>query len=290
MKNLYEIKNGAITIYVGEMRGQEFAFKGFTVDNAPENYYVTYHSSYDIYPPDKTVIEIGKYLFDLYKTEADGQLKRYIEDNISRYEFYAERDEYNNFPFWSEILNTAGIEPTMKNPHELDLSDVMNGFVGLSINGVVCKYSFTEYKTVEYTYRYTRDKPIESAIEIFYRDKMLNELLALEQYRRGIAVPAYMELVKLREFLHEKKSVKLVMKSGLVYDLKKDRLYVRDILNMYISGDKLCFNLNNSYYLRPQMRAVQPLSELDYLQYGKNKHYISEQNLLQYTKNKEERA
>ena len=266
MKKLYQIKNDGITVYT-EWRSQEFKFKGFTVDNDPASYYVIYQSTYDPVPNNREAVEMGKYLFNLYKAEADAQLQEYIEDNIDRYYFYAEYQD-NNFPFWSNIINTIGIEPKINSSYEVDLTEIMDGIVRLSINGVTCKYSFTEQKSFGFEPHYTRSEPIVSAMEIFYRGRILNELLALEQYNRGVSVPAYVELVKLREFLQDKKSVKIVMKSGEIYDLKKDNIYVRDIINHYHSDGRLCFNLNNSYYAKPKMKYVQQLGELDYLQYG----------------------
>ena len=280
MKKLYQIQNGNITVYV-EWKGKEFKFMGFTVDNDPESYYVIYKSSYDPLPNDKIVVEMGKYLFNLYKTEADNQLQKYIENNINDYTFYGEYQN-NSFPFWSNVINTAGTMPKSDTNYEVDLTDIMDGVVRLSTNGMYCKYNFIERMSIGFDSHYSRTEPICSAMEIFYRGNVLNELLALEQYKRGVGVPAYNEIVKLKEFLQEKKSVKIVMKSGEIYDLKKDNITVRDILNHYYNDGKLCFNLNNSYYLKPNMRYVQPLSELDYLQYGKHKHYISEKNLSIY--------
>ena len=279
-KKLYEIKNGNITVYV-ESRGREFKFMGFTVYDNPESYYVVYKSPYDPVPDNRIAVEMGKYLFNLYKAEADIQLQKHINDNINDYAFYCEYQD-NSFPFWSGIINTAGIEPKIKTDYDVDLTGIMDGIVTLSTNNVNCKFDFIERKSIGFDPHYTRDTPVVSAMEIFYRDRVLNELVALEQYKRGVGVPAYGELVKLREFLQEKKSVKLVMKSGEIYDLKKDSLIVRDILGHYHSEGKLCFNLNNSYYARPHMKYVHLLSELDYLQYGRHKHYINEANLLNY--------
>jgi hypothetical protein len=36
--NIYEIRSGAITVYVGSWNGKDFSFKGFTVENDPINY------------------------------------------------------------------------------------------------------------------------------------------------------------------------------------------------------------------------------------------------------------
>jgi len=247
MSKLYEIKNGSITIYVGDWRNAEFRFKGFTIENDPDNYYVSHSGRYDPSPPDgRAIVEVGEYLYTMYRAEADAQLQKYTEDNITRYDFYTECED-NSFPFWTEIVNKAGIEPTTNNNYEVDLSELMNGVVGLSTHGVTIKYDFIERKTVGYESRYTRSEPIVSAMEVFYRDKMLREILALEQYRRGIGVPAYGELVKLREFLQAKKSVKFVMKSGKVYELKKDSLWVRDIVSHYVKESRIYFNLNNNY-------------------------------------------
>jgi hypothetical protein len=285
MNNLYEIKSGAITVYVGSWNGKDFSFKGFTAEGDTENYYVIYNSSYDSPPADRKVVEIGKYLYDLYKTEADSELQKYIEDNIDNYDFYSECDEYNAFPFWQNIINSAGIEPQSRDNYDINLAEIMNSVVIFSIKGVHCRYNFKENKTISFAWDYTREEePITSPMRIFYRGRILNELIALEQYRRNIAVPAYAELVKLREFLQGKKSLKYVMKSGEIYEYKRDSIYVSSILNQYYSDGELRFNLNNSYHLKPSMKTVQPLIELDYLQYGKQKHYINEQNLLNYKK------
>jgi hypothetical protein len=209
MKKLYEILNGDVTVYV-KWQSKNFQFMGFTVCNDRKNYYVEYESKYDSLPNDRTAVEIGKYLYNLYKNEADAQLEKYIENNITNYDFYSKCKD-NSFPFWDNILSTAGIMPVITPNYDIDLTDMMDGIVKLLIGRFICTYNFAEQKTIGFVPKNIASESITSAMEIFYNEKIINEMLALEQYKRGVGVPAYGELVRLREFLQEKKSVKIVL-------------------------------------------------------------------------------
>lgn len=76
------------------------------------------------------------------------------------------------------------------------------------------------------------------------------------------------------------------MKSGIVHELKKDSLCVADIIRHYSEDGRLSYYLNHSYYLKPDIERNLPLSSLDYLQFGKQKHYINEQKLSDYSRPK----
>jgi hypothetical protein len=281
-EKLYEIKNGAVTLYVDKWLGKEFRFKAFTVESDKDNYFVESNISDRYCPDNRKSVHIEDYLYKLYKAEADVQLRNYIDKNINRYDFYNETDN-NDFKFWGNVINNAGLEPLCHHHCELNFSELTEGIVRIVMNHIHCRYSFVEKKTLEYIPpSYAKSEKIKSALEVMYSGK-LNEYLALEQYRLGLAVPAYDELAKLREFLKDKKSVKLVMKSRKIHELKKDSLQVTDILKHFSYDDKLCFWLNNDYWLKPRIEQCQPLEQLDYLQHGKHQHYINREKLSKYT-------
>lgn len=289
-EKVYEIRNGEITVYVDHWHRKEFRFKGFTVDNDTENYFVESNGSNEFCPDGRNMVRLIDYLFQMYKSEADTQLWKYLKRNINRYDLYNEYST-DGFSLWNKIINTAGLDPIYRNYHELDLSEVPDGIVSIIINQIKCRYSFADKKTLAFIQPSYYDKPnlIKSAMDVFHRGR-LTEYLALEQFKRGIAVPAYDELVRLREFLADKKSLRLVMKSGEVYHLIKDSLCVSDILKHFSDNGKLCFCLNNNYWLKPQMDQCLPLDQLDYLLFCKQKYYIDQANLLKYTNSNEKRG
>lgn len=286
MDKLYELQEGHIIAYFEKWLDNSLKFKGFTVDYDTENYFVNSYSTNEPCPVGRKPLHLKDYLYNIYKAEADAQLRKYIDDNINNYIFYSRYDGHD-FPFWSNVINNVGVEPVFRHYPEVNLSDVMNGIVGIMINNVMCRYDFVSRKIAGFgsnNYHSIYNESI-SAMGVFYRSH-LDGLVALEQYRRGMSVPAYDELVRLREFLQDKKSVKLVMKSSIVHELKSDTLRVSDILKQYSDNGRLQFKLNDSYYLKPQIKQCLPLDDLDYLQYGKHRHYIDQDKLYNYTKTK----
>ena len=107
---LYEIKNGAVTLYVDQWLGTEFRFKAFTVSNDPDSFFVDSGILEKYCPDDRKIVRIVDYLYEHYRGEADVQLLKCIKRNINNYDSYSKIDE-NEFRFWNKAINTAGLEP-----------------------------------------------------------------------------------------------------------------------------------------------------------------------------------
>jgi hypothetical protein len=264
-KALYPITNGKVTLYTSlNYKGTAFEFEGFTVERDAENLFMPYVVKNNASSVDgRKCLNIREYLVNQYKTLADEQLQSYIEQHLNDYGIY----ELTSNCF-SNILKYAGEEPDMNFHDELKLDQVIDGIVGIRINHTVCKYNFADGKPVGYFDDNNKPLP-KTPLNVFYGG-VLDRLLAVEQYRRGLAPPVYTEFAKLNSFLKGKKSVKLVMKNGSVFDYRNGGdVHISCILSLTARG----FTFNNSYRFTSKI-ANQPVEELDYFQFGKKKYII----------------
>ena len=264
---LYSIQKGKFTYYLEcSHTGIEFKFIGFTIEGT-EGFFKKYH--YDHSKEEVSghpCIDISAYLLEKLKIDADIELKEYLEKHISDYSTYEKSDSASK-----DLWENAGVEVCQDNRADLDCSKVMDGIVTLSINGYNAVYDFNEGKFTDIHSIYgDKDKTI-TPMEAVYGD-VLDQMLAMEQYKRGLAPPVYTEMIRLREYLEGKKSLKLVMKNGDVHVLKaqSDTIYLFTLLK-----DTGCeFMLADNYLMKPRLVARKSLAELDYFQYGHSKFVI----------------
>jgi len=266
---LYQIKNGAITLYVQmKYNGINFEFVGLTVDG-DSNFYQPHVSIYDIDLVDGMPrVGLDQYLLDKFKTLADEQLKDYLDKNIEDMSVYDIND--NGF---ERLWRNAGDISTQKS---ICCRQAIDGVIGFEVENMACLYDFVGNKVISYSNQYSEEDHGITPLRIFY-GKRLNCLLAQEQLKRGFTPPFYTELVKLNRFLSGKKSVKLVMKDGAVHEYKHhhgDEVSITSLLYFNSRNATEPFSLENSYDLRPRFVSNRPVAELDYLQYGKERHYI----------------
>jgi hypothetical protein len=269
---VYQIQNGAVTLYVDmKSDGTTFEFKGFTV-NGDRHFYQPYISAYDNgVVADRPHVGLNQYLFDKYKMLADEQIQTYLDQHIRDMCIYTDHGE----EFRNSWYN-AGKEPVARLYKSIRYGQVIDGIVGLELNGMICLYDFVSSQTVGFRKEYTDEALNVTPMYIFYGG-FLTQKLAFEQYKRGFAPPFYVELAKLNQFLTGKKSVKLVMKNGNVHEYKQHCGYevsIYHLLRFDPENISEPFLLENSYDLKPRFAGNSPVTELDYLQHGRDKHYI----------------
>jgi len=272
---LYQIKNDDVTLYV-EMsyKGTQFDYKGFTVEGDSNFYMPSLTKFNQINLDGRPCVDICDYLFDKYKALADAQLlehlERHILDTLSP-------EDFNDF--WQQ----AGQQPTFKHSKELREKQVIDGLVGIEINRAVCFYNFAAHEPAGYRALFQDKELATTPMRVFYGDH-LKQLLALEQYKRGLAPPMYTELARLNAFLEGKKSVKLVMKDSAVHEFKPNYdLFVSGLLD-YWPECKTPFRLKNAYHLKPGFGSSRSLTDLDYLQFGKQQFAIDTDALGRFTR------
>ena len=263
---LYPIKNGDVTLYV-EMsyKGTQFDYKGFTVEGDSNFYMPSLTKFNQINLDGRPCVDVGDYLFDKYKALADAQLLEYLERHI--HDTLSPKD-FNDF--WQQ----AGQQPTLKHGRELREKQVIDGLVGIEVNRAVCVYNFAAHEPAGYKALYRDEELATTPMRVFYGDH-LAQLLALEQYKRGLAPPVYTELVRLNAFLEGKKSVKLVMKNGAIHEFKPNYNLSISGLLYYWPECKTPFCLQDAYHLKPGFGSSRPLADLDYLQHGKQQFVIN---------------
>lgn len=259
--NLYQIKNGAVTLYVRAEREAHFSFSGLVVED-DENVYTP--NDFCSCAAGRPHVGLREHLFAVYEAKANEQLADYLEQHIN--------DPLLTMGF-TDFWSKAGIKPEFSYRKSICLDQVADGIVGIVINGCTCSYSVVAKEPAGYTRCFGRTQLPVTPMSVFYGDEV-NQLLALEQYRRGMAPPAYTELARLNAFLEGKKSIKLVMKNGVVHEFKPNYgVYLHELLN-YTPQSATPFSFNNSYYSKPRLQRGHPLSDLAYLQYGKQQFVI----------------
>jgi hypothetical protein len=266
---LYPIHNGDVTLYVRQSgySGTQYEFVGIKVAD-DDNFYMPHVSHFNAYIPEKVpCVGLSEMLFEHYKALADTQLQDYLDRHLN--------DALDPEAF-KQFWHQAGVLPKMKHNKNLNLERVIDGLIGIEINSTICFYNLAAHEPAGYQERYHSEQDVATTpLRVFY-DNYLQQLLALEQNKRGLAPPVYTALARLNEFLAGKRSLKFVMKDGAVHELKPH--YSGDVtlhqLLRYEPQAAMPFSLNNSYDCKPQLGRDRPLTDLDYLQYGKQRFVI----------------
>lgn len=276
MKNkLYELKNNGLTILLksGSDKG-DLKFEGLIVDYKPHIVYKDYLWTSEN-KNDKTYMKITDYLYNKLKDEADIQLQEYINNNISNMNFYYKKDEYNQYTFWSRINSFFDKYPEIDNYINIDLSDVVEGIVNCNVNNAYCIFDFTKDEFIEIKHKYNEQKKV-IPLDIFY-GKHLDLILAIEQYNKGIAHKTFTEVINLNKFLKDKKSIKIQLKNGCIIKYKNwFKVEAGHIIEVY-NGE---FYITNNYDMTPRPKKPIPITELDYLMFGRKKYKVNINNLV----------
>ncbi len=275
MYKTYEIKKNDITILLSGADGRgKFEFEGLIINSKPDVIFKEYISSFDESIENKTLISMRKYLFSKIKEQADKQLKEYIENNINNTDFYTEKNEYG-YVFWGRQNTWHNKYPEIREDISLCLNDIGEGNILCIINNTECIFNFMKDEFTEIKKQYNNQEE-KTPIDIFYGGG-LNFIIAIEQYRKGIAHKGFTEIVNLNNFLEGKKSIKIKLKDGRCIELKDSYgVSASDIIEM-IDGK---FYINDSYSMKPRIKDRLPITELDYLQFGKNVYKINTDNLV----------
>ena len=272
-RKLFPIKNGKLTLYVHTNNGTQFDFKGFTI-KGDGNFYMPYITYGGTGIDGRPCVSIEDHLFEMYKALADAQLAEYLANHINDTLIATDFSS-----FWYD----AGKPLAFRYDKNLRLEQVIDGLVGIEVNHTVCFYNFAAGKPAGYRALYRNEDLETTPLQAFYSDRLI-QMLLLEQYRRGLAPPMYVELARLNTFLKGKKSVKLVMKDGTVHEYKHHSgcdIYLSTLFS-YTPDSAMPFGLNNCYDLRPWFDRSRPLVDLDYLQYGKHRFVIDTKALGQF--------
>jgi len=268
---LLAILNGSVTLYVcPDYSSESFAFKGLTVEG-DETFYAEnvdeYHrKQFDV--GGRSCVDLCDYLKDVYQAMADAELADYLEKHINDRKFYC-CESRDIFPIWY----FAGQSPQYRRHTKLVLERVVNGIVGYEVDYTVCWYDFVNKKHIGFKNAQRNETVPTTPMRVFYGQN-LNQLLALEQHKRGTAPPAYTELVRLAAFLKGKKSVKLVMKDGSIHELKPHNgceVSLSRLLSILPADENHPFMLHDDYDLKPRFERGRLLADLDYFQHGRRR-------------------
>jgi len=269
-ETLYTIRNGKVTLHVNpDYSGKQFEFVGLTVEG-DESFYMEsadefYQKRYDV--SDRRCVGLGSYLKGVYKALADAELAAHLEEHIHDRDFYIcdRRDT-------PQVWYSAGQSPEYRRYSKLVLVSVIDGIVGYELDQTVCLYDFVNKKPLGFQSAHNGKTVRTTPMRVFY-GLYLDQLMALEQHKRGTAPSAYSELVRLAAFLDGKKSVKLVMKDGGVHELKPHNgcdVSISRLLSIVPTDESYPFTLHDDYDLKPRFERGRHLTDLDCLRYGRH--------------------
>jgi len=273
MRENFEMVNGPVTIILegGDSAGK-FSFEGIKVETKPNVLYKPYVWGHGKKAAGEvTIVSLSEYIYAKLKVQADADLKDYIAEHINDTTFY------KVYRFFDRYCSFKDTYPEIDENINLSYENIARGLVNARIaRSSYCVFDLVQDKFQSIKASEYKDAKDKTPLQVFY-GSMLDSIMAVEQYKRGIAHPAFTELVNLNKFLDGKKSVKLVMKSGKVHELKTKGSEVRASLIVEFRTAK--FYLNTSYYMAPRFAYNTEVSELDYLQFGRQTYKIHTANL-----------
>jgi hypothetical protein len=221
---------------------------------------------------DRLCVGLYDYLKGVYKALADAELAAYLEAHINDRDFYV-CDKRDTPRLWY----AAGQIPEYRRHSKLVLERVIDGIIGYELDQIVCLYDFVNKKHLGFRIAHNGKTVRTTPMKVFYGSQ-LEQLLALEQHKRGTAPPAYSELTRLAAFLEGKKSVKLVMKDGGVHELKPHNgcdVSLSRLLYIVPTNEKYPFTLHDDYDLKPRFEHGRHLADLDCLRYGRHSFVLN---------------
>ena len=207
------------------------------------------------------------YLKGVYKAQADAELATHLEEHIRDRDFYI-RDRRDSPRLWY----SAGHPPEYRRHTNLALERVIDGIVGYEMDYIVCLYDLVNKKRLGFQSAHNGKTVRTTPMGVFY-GLYLDQLMALEQHKRGAAPPAYSELTRLAAFLEGKKSIKLVMKDGGVHELKPHNgcdVSISRLLSIVPTDESYPFTLHDDFDLRPRFERGRHLADLDCIRYGRH--------------------
>lgn len=214
------------------------------------------------------------------------ELRKFVEKNINNISYFfedLEQSDSNNNKYYrtpdfldpmyigEDVLQeeNKSIDSKVKNTLENVMYDEIS-------NGIV-KYGYFSCSKQSVKVNLYEKKIITPANEILtemYSEKLLKNVLAYEQYKRGITPSFYNEIAKINEFLKGKKHVTVIMNDGTEGKAEAD---INDILYFYdgeISIRTYFLNVPNS-----DINNYKNINNLKCLRYGKNELNININNL-----------
>lgn len=220
---------------------------------------------------------IQKYLSNYIDKLLKDLLKQYINENINNY------DIYKNFHLLSgSYISNIDIEQKINKEFLIHLyfTNIYDGIVIIHMNDYDIYFNLYNNKIEQIKLSYDNCKVKEDKyilLDIFRIPK--DRYLLNEQYNKGIALSPFQEIIKLNDWLYNKKSIKLIFKDKSIYTLKDECLSAFS----FIDYKNKNFYIKDNYDFKPYIKEFQYLlDELDYLQYRNKKYVINIHNLKEY--------
>jgi hypothetical protein len=258
--------NGLTIEYIRHSSGAIFSH--LTVDNNSDTIYYQplTPTSKQILPKNKIYVNIR----DIFYNEIIRNIDNMINESIDNIEFYKPRYE-NESRFLLGHLNITS-EYTIHEynndiPKYCDFSNVDTGVVSLNIG---CSYVHYNFLTQEFSC--TFGGSIIPIYEMLSNQFNMLTKIAFQQYLNGTASKGFKEIIEVNNFLKDKKSITVILKTGEQIKLKhryNDPLNCDIVLNDGLWGMMCDVSMNGLTY------NYVKTSEIDSLKYRNTVYKIN---------------
>lgn len=262
---MYELKHGDITLLLSPKDGVYY-LHDFTYGNVTFNNMNQYAERKINENDGRESVGLYIYVKEKLKEIFESQLSEYISANIHNYDMYTIVDSSGGLTFYKKNSYLFGEDMNDPDVFIHDLTFLLEGIIVIKINNRFLNYNFIKNTVTMNSCESNKTSPLD-----IYYNFSVNVLLANEQYKNGIAPPAYCEIVSMIQFLQNKKSIKIILKNGKSYVLKPTYGPVSfgQIFGISSKTGKINLYLNDYHAYRPRLPGRLEIEELDYIQYGR---------------------
>ncbi|KLU62303.1 hypothetical protein CEB3_c13470 [Peptococcaceae bacterium CEB3] len=257
-------KKGAVTIMMGDCWSDGTCqFEELTVEGDP----VVYRRQWRFRSAGE--VDVRQYVYQRLRTQADAKLQEWVETHIQDMDFYTETDEYGCC-FWNSVAKFTEEYPGTPTYYDTQFSfeKICDGVMIAIVNGYKCFLNF-EDRTFQFEKKHGANCQKITALDVLYPPSIRTEILAIEQYKRGTAHPAFTELLNLSKALEKKDVVQIVLKNKRKFKITTEVL---------TAGDLVAFEWGK-FVIKINPGKTLPIDLVNHLQIGKEKYAINTQNL-----------
>lgn len=275
MFDLIKLTNKRNNIYLNNETGKkygrsgEFEISGVEIGNKIFVFNNFYNLENTKYVKNKKVIYFGKYMRDLITSKLKEQLRLYVAKNINNYELY-KRNDINRI---IENLNTDTISNTYISVSNYRLDRIRENKIVIDSHGIC--YIYDLEKNILDVIREGENTSILNAL--LYQ-RVLDYAVAKEQYKRGIAPNIVYELMKINEFIKEKRKINVILNDDSCYTIKNYSQEFRNISNLFLYNENSGLEIYRSQIVESRDKNIN-IRDIKALKYGKVILPVNHENL-----------
>jgi hypothetical protein len=265
--SLFKTRSEGMTLYLSDncVKNGTFAFKGMIFDDRPGVYFCDYSQTVGNVPMEaKHIYEIRSFILERLQDELKKQVKLHVYHNINDKSVYTAQTRSGRYRFWQSIGAWNPDNPPMPlTSFDTSYERITQGIVSCMMpNNGTFDYNFG---TQSFENIFLSGTQLTSPMRLCYTEEDVDVLLALTQMERGLAPAAFVEIVKINQFLDGLKTARMVLADGSELQVKlgaqlKSRLDASDIF----------LPANHEFHFKDSSLRERAVSELKELRHGRN--------------------